>query len=105
LPRSPTPSPRRSGHWKPTAQGGQPLRAGSRNQRIEPSVDEGRLFRQTGEISGASDLLVIEIERCSHLHQLYITIQMFRRGDESDLRRAGEEWPAGSLLSDSWLYS
>jgi len=68
-------------------------------------VDEGRLFRQTGEISGASDLLVIEIERCSHLHQLYITIQMFRRGDESDLRRAGEEWPAGSLLSDSWLYS
>jgi len=68
-------------------------------------VDEGRLFRQTGEISGASDLLVIEIERRSHLHQLYITIQTFRRGDESDRRGAGKEWPAGSLLGDSWLDS
>jgi len=77
------PSPRRrSGHRKLTAQGRQPLRAGSRNQRIEASVDQGRLFRQAGEISGASDLLVIEIQRRSHLHKLYITMQTFRHGDE-----------------------
>ena len=64
---------------------GEALRAGTGDEGIEAGMDQRGLFRQAGEVPGAGDLLIVQIQCGAHLHQIYITMQTNRSSGTAQL--------------------